>query len=380
MTTQFPAGPDVDAPIDDGRDDERRDEGPGDDEGRQPGAHDDDADDIESGDSGDESGDEDIGESDFDDDEESDEDDEDEPTGPHRAGLVAVVGRPNVGKSTLINALVGYKVSIVSQRPQTTRHRILGIDTQRSGQIVFVDTPGLHSDGKRAINRYMNRAARGSLADVQLGLLVVEAGQWRDEDENAFRILRDSGVPRALVINKVDKIRDKSTLLPYIAQVTQDRNFIEVFPVSAEKSQNLGSLRRGVLAHLPESPPLFGEDEVTDRSERFLVAELIREQLMRQLGAELPYAAAVAIESYTEEQRGTKPPMLRIGANIWVERDSQKAIVIGAGGQRIRAVGQSARMAIEAQFERKVFLELWCKVRDGWSDDEASLRGFGYSE
>ncbi|MBB5207125.1 GTPase Era [Chiayiivirga flava] len=300
--------------------------------------------------------------------------------GTHRAGLVAVVGRPNVGKSTLINALVGYKVSIVSQRPQTTRHRILGIDTRPHGQIVFVDTPGLHSDGKRAINRYMNRAARSSLADVQLGLLVIEAGQWRDEDEAAFGVLRDSGLPRALVINKVDKIRDKTALLPFIAQVAKDRDFAEVFAVSAEKNKGLDGLRRRVLALLPESPPLFGEDEVTDRSERFLVAELIREQLMRQLGAELPYAAAVNIESYAEEQRGNKAPMLRIGATIWVERDSQKAIVIGAGGQRIRAVGQSARLAIESQFERKVFLELWCKVRDGWSDDEASLRGFGYAE
>ena len=300
--------------------------------------------------------------------------------GEHRAGLVAVVGRPNVGKSTLVNALVGYKVSIVSAKPQTTRHRILGIDTQPEGQIVYVDTPGLHTDAKRAINRQMNRAARGSLIDVQLGLLVIEAGQWRDEDEAAFVALRDSGLPRALVINKVDKIKDKGELLPFIAQVTQDRGFAEVFPVSAEKCVGLADLRRGVLALLPESPPLFGEDEVTDRSERFLVTELIREQLMRQLGAELPYAAAVALESYKEEQLGNKAPMLRIAATIWVERDSQKAIVIGAAGSRIRAVGQSARIAIEKQFERKVFLELWCKVRDGWSDDEAALRGFGYAE
>ena len=300
--------------------------------------------------------------------------------GEHRAGLVAVVGRPNVGKSTMVNALVGYKVSIVSAKPQTTRHRILGIDTQPQGQIVYVDTPGLHTDAKRAINRQMNRAARGSLTDVQLGLLVIEAGQWRDEDEAAFVTLRDSGLPRALVINKVDKIRDKGDLLPFIAQVTKDRGFAEVFPVSAEKDVGLGDLRRGVLALLPEAPPLFGEDEVTDRSERFLVTELIREQLMRQLGAELPYAAAVALESYKEEQLGNKPPMLRIAATIWVERDSQKAIVIGSAGSRIRAVGQSARMAIEKQFERKVFLELWCKVRDGWSDDDAALRGFGYTE
>lgn len=291
----------------------------------------------------------------------------------HRAGLVAVIGRPNVGKSTLINAMVGYKVSIVSPKAQTTRHRILGIDSTAAGQIVFVDTPGLHSDGKRAINRYMNRAARGALVEVHAGLLVIEAGQWRDEDEAAFQALVESGLPRALAINKVDRIRDKATLLPFIARVSQDRGFAEVFPVSAEKGVGLDAMRRGLIALLPESAPLFGEDEITDRSERFLVAELIREQLMRQLGAELPYATTVIIERFTDEGR-----LLRIAATIFVERPGQKAIVIGAGGSRMRAIGQAARIAIEKQFERKVFLELWCKVRDAWSDDEAALRGFGY--
>lgn len=291
----------------------------------------------------------------------------------HRAGLVAVIGRPNVGKSTLVNAMVGYKVSIVSSKAQTTRHRILGIDTRKDGQIVFVDTPGLHQAGARAINRYMNRAARGSLADVALGVLVVEAGQWREEDEDAFRVLADSGLPRVLVINKVDRVRDKETLLPYIAQVTQDRDFAEVFPVSAEKGKGLDDLRRGLLRLLPESEALFGEDEITDRSERFLVAELIREQVLRQLGAELPYATTVTIESFVEEGR-----LLRIAATIHVEREGQKAIVIGAGGSRIRSIGQAARIAIEQQFERKVFLELWCKLRAAWSDDEKTLRGLGY--
>lgn len=290
-----------------------------------------------------------------------------------RAGLVAVIGRPNVGKSTLINAVVGYKVSIVSPKAQTTRHRILAIDTSDAGQIVFVDTPGLHSDGKRAINRYMNRAARGSLADVQLGVLVIEAGQWRDEDEAAFAVLAESGLPRVLVINKVDRIRDKGELLPFMAKLTEGRDFVEVFPVSAEKGVGLDDLRRGLIGLLPESEALFGEDEITDRSERFLVAELIREQLMRQLGAELPYATTVTIDTYTDEGK-----LLRIAATIHVERNGQKAIVIGAGGTRMRSIGQSARIAIEQQFERKVFLELWCKVREAWSDDEAALRGFGY--
>lgn len=290
-----------------------------------------------------------------------------------RAGLVAVIGRPNVGKSTLVNRMVGYKVSIVSPKAQTTRHRILGIDTGEAGQIVFVDTPGLHADGKRAINRYMNRAARGALADVELGALVIEAGQWREADEAAFATLEKTGLPRVLIINKVDRIRDKTELLPFIARVSEGRGFAAVFPVSAEKGTGLDDLRRGLLDLLPASEPLFGEDEITDRSERFLVAELIREQLMRQLGAELPYATAVVIDSFKTEGK-----LLRIAATIYVERSGQKAIVIGAGGIRMRAIGQAARIAIERQFERKVFLELWCKVRESWSDDEAALRGFGY--
>ncbi len=289
------------------------------------------------------------------------------------AGLVAVIGRPNVGKSTLVNRMVGYRVSIVSPKSQTTRHRILGIDTREDGQIVWVDTPGLHSDGKKAINRYMNRAARGSLADVHLGALVIEAGQWREEDEAAFAALASSGLVRVLILNKVDRIRDKTELLPFLARVTEGRDFAAVFPVSAERGVGLEDLRRGLLALLPPSEPLFGEDEVTDRSERFLVTELIREQLMRQLGAELPYATTVAIDSYKEEGR-----LLRISATVYVERPGQKAIVIGAGGSRMRSIGQAARIAIEQQFERKVFLELWCKVREAWSDNEAGLRGFGY--
>jgi GTPase len=291
---------------------------------------------------------------------------------PH-TGQVAIIGRPNVGKSTLINALVGYKVSIVSPKAQTTRHRILGISTRPEGQIVYVDTPGLHDDGKRAINRYMNRAARGALVDVQIVALVIEAGQWRDEDERAYAAARDSGLPCVLIINKVDRIKDKAELLPYIGKVTAERGFAAVFPVSAEKGVGLQDLERGLLMMLPEGEAQHEEDEVTDRTERFLVNELIREQLMRQLGDELPYSGTVAIEQWEDDGR-----MLRIAATIWVEREGQKAIVIGAGGARIKSIGTSARLAIEAQLERKVFLQLWCKVRDDWSDDEASLRRFGY--
>jgi GTPase len=292
---------------------------------------------------------------------------------PPRAGTVAVVGRPNVGKSTLVNALVGFRVSIVSARPQTTRHRILGISTIDGGQIVYVDTPGLHGGARRAMNRYMNRAAAGSLEGVQAAMLVIEAGRWKDDDQRAFDAVRDSGLPTVLVINKVDKIKDKSSLLPFIAEVGREREFAAIVPVSATRGTALADLQKTLLALLPEGEPQFGEDEITDRSERFLVAELIREQLMRQLGDELPYSSTVEIEQFKEDGR-----LLRIGAVVWVEREGQKGIVVGAGGSQMRSIGQAARIAIERLLERKVFLELWCKVRENWSDDEAQLRRFGY--
>lgn len=292
---------------------------------------------------------------------------------PKRCGTVAVIGRPNVGKSTLVNALVGFRVSIVSPRPQTTRHRILGIATVEGGQIVYADTPGLHAAGKRAMNRYMNRAATGAIEGVDVGMLVIEAGQWREDDERAYEALRASGVPMVLVLNKVDTIKDKGSLLPFIAKVSEGRGFAEIFPLSARKGLGLEDLQRALLRLLPEADLLYAEDEVTDRSERFLVAELIREQLMRQLGDELPYVSTVEIADFKEEGR-----LLRISAVVWVEREGQKAIVVGAGGAQMRAIGQSARIAIEKLMDRKVFLELWCKVRDSWSDDEAQLRRFGY--
>lgn len=292
---------------------------------------------------------------------------------PAHTGTVALVGRPNVGKSTLLNALVGFRVSIVSRRPQTTRHRIVGIATRPEGQIVFVDTPGMHAAGKRAMNRYMNRAATGALVDVDLAALVIEASGWREDDQRALRTVVDAGVPCMLVINKVDRLKDKSRLLPFLAELAKKHAFVAIVPVSAEKQRGLDDLARTLLAHLPEGEPSYPADEVTDRSERFLATELIREQLMRQLGDELPYAATVELESYREEGR-----LLRINAVIWVEREGQKAIVVGSGGQQMRAIGQSARMAIEQLLDRKVYLQLWCKVRENWSDDEAQLQRFGY--
>ena len=300
---------------------------------------------------------------------------------PHRCGSVAVVGRPNVGKSTLVNALVGAKVSIVSNRPQTTRHRLLGIATVEGGQLLLVDTPGLHRGEGRfkasAMSRVMNRAARGALEDVDAALMVVEAGRWDEEDSLVFKVLRDAGIPVVLVVNKVDRLKDKAALLPFLAQVGQEREFAAVHPVSALKRNGLEALVKDVLGLLPEAPPAFGEDEITDRSERFLAAELVREQLMRQLGAELPYATTVEIEHFTTED-SPKGELARIGAVIWVERESQKAIVIGKGGARLKDIGSKARQQMEHLFGRKVFLETWVRVREGWSDDETALKAFGY--
>ena len=305
----------------------------------------------------------------------------------HRSGSVAVIGRPNVGKSTLTNALVGAKVSITSNRPQTTRHRLLGIATfaagkdRPAGQIVLVDTPGLHKQqGKfsaSAMSRVMNRAARGALEEVDAALMVVEAGRWDEEDTLAYNVLRDAGIPVVLVVNKVDRLKDKAALLPFLALVGQEREFAAVHPVSALKRNGLEALVKDVLGLLPEAPPAFGEDEITDRSERFLAAELVREQLMRQLGAELPYATTVEIEHFTTED-SPKGELARIGAVIWVERESQKAIVIGKGGARLKDIGSKARQQMEHLFGRKVFLETWVRVREGWSDDETALKAFGY--
>ena len=302
---------------------------------------------------------------------------------PQRAGHVAVIGRPNVGKSTLVNALVGAKVSIVSNRPQTTRHRLLGIATFPEGQLVLVDTPGLHRDlGKStasAMHRWMNRAARGAVEGVDAALLVIEAGRWDDEDSLAYDTLHAAGVPVVLAVNQVDRIKDKAALLPFLGEATRDRSFSSVHPISALKRQGLESLVESLLKLMPEQPPLYGEDEITDKSQRFLAGELLREQLMRQLGAELPYATSVEIESFSEEpaRHGT---LYRIGAVIWVEREGQKAIVIGKGGVRLREIGTRAREQMERLFGAKVFLETWVRVRAGWSDDEAALRTLGYHD
>ena len=305
-----------------------------------------------------------------------------EQAGTQRSGAVAVIGRPNVGKSTLVNALVGAKISITSNRPQTTRHRLLGIASFPGGQLQLVDTPGIHGEqGKRsgkAMNRMMNRAARGALEGVDVAVLVVEAGRWDNEDGLAFDALRDAGLPVVLVVNQVDKIKDKGALLPFIAKVTEGREFAAVHPLSALKRSGLEPLVQNLLGLMPIAPPMYGEDEITDKSQRFLAGELVREQLMRQLGEELPYATTVEVERFEEEPSPTRGVMYRIDAVVWVEREGQKAIVIGKGGARLKDIGAKSRMQMERLFGAKVFLETWVRVREGWSDDEAALKAFGY--
>ena len=307
-------------------------------------------------------------------------------------GFVALIGRPNVGKSTLMNHLIGQKVSITSRRPQTTRNRVLGIDTQGEYQAVFVDTPGLHKEEKRAINRLMNRAAESALGDVELILLVVDAAEsalgdvelillvvdatlWTDDDEMVFSKIENTNVPVVLVINKIDKLHDKATLLPLIERLSKRVSFKAIVPVSALRSTNLDDLKKLVFESLPEGPHCFSEDSITDRSSRFMAAELIREKLMRQMGDELPYSATVEIEEFKEEEN-----LLRISAVILVERAGQKKMVIGAGGSRIKRIGTDARIDMEKLFDCKVFLNLFVKVKAGWADDERALKSLGYAD
>ena len=290
-------------------------------------------------------------------------------------GFVALIGRPNVGKSTLMNHLIGQKISITSRRPQTTRNRVLGIDTQGEYQAVFVDTPGSHKEEKRAINRLMNRAAESALGDVELILLVVDATLWTDDDEMVFSKIENTNVPVVLVINKIDKLHDKTTLLPLIERLSKRVSFKAIVPVSALRSTNLDDLKKLVFESLPEGPHCFSEDSITDRSSRFMAAELIREKLMRQMGDELPYSATVEIEEFKEEEN-----LLRISAVVLVERAGQKKMVIGAGGSRIKRIGTDARIDMEKLFDSKVFLNLFVKVKAGWADDERALKSLGYAD
>jgi GTP-binding protein Era len=291
----------------------------------------------------------------------------------HRCGHVAIIGRPNVGKSTLINRLVGQKFSITSRKAQTTRHRLLGIKSTAAAQIIYVDTPGLHAGAGRALNRYMNRAASGALVGVDLVLFLVEAGNWTEGDSHVLERLADVEAPIIVAVNKVDRLSDKQTLLPFIDELSKRAEFRDVVPISALHGSNTERLEHVLVDALPAGPSLYDEEQFTDRSERFLAAEMVREKLTRCLGQELPYRLSVEIEAFQHDEA-----LLKIGAIIWVERSSQKGIVIGRQGRVLKAVGSEARKDMEALFGKKVFLELWVKIKQGWSNDEQALQRLGY--
>lgn len=289
-------------------------------------------------------------------------------------GMVAIVGRPNVGKSTLLNKMLGQKVSITSRKPQTTRHRILGIDTEDQRQAIYIDTPGLHIEEKRTINRLMNRAAASSLNDVGLVLFLVEGTHWTEDDQMVLTKIKQSGAECWLLVNKTDNVKDKEELLPHLRWLGEQHDFKQIMPISAKLGKNVEELRQLVFATLPESEFYFPEDHITDRSSRFMAAEIIREKIMRFTGDELPYSVTVEIEQFLLADNG----MYRINGLILVERESQKRMVIGKGGQRLKTIGAEARRDMENLFDNKVFLELWVKVKSGWADDERALRSLGY--
>jgi len=295
--------------------------------------------------------------------------------GESRCGYVAIVGRPNVGKSTLLNHLLGQKISITSRKPQTTRNAVLGIKTEGETQIIFVDTPGMHLGQQKAINRYMNRAATSAMKDVDLVVFVVDKTIWNEEDEAVAQKLQHLSCPIILAVNKVDQIADKETLLPHLQQLAERLGVDEIVPISALRNQNLDRLEQLVIDRLPEGIHMFPEDQITDRSSRFMAAEIVREKITRQLGDELPYEMAVEIEEF--KQDGS---VLHISALILVEKSGQKKILIGDKGERIKLIGTEARIDMEKLFDMKVMLKLWVKIKSGWSDDERALRSLGYND
>ncbi|MFZ2726220.1 MAG: GTPase Era [Methylococcaceae bacterium] len=290
-------------------------------------------------------------------------------------GFVALIGRPNVGKSTLMNHLLKQKISITCRKPQTTRHRILGINTTEAGQIIYMDTPGMHDGEHRALNRYLNRTASATLLGVQVVVWIIDGLSWHEYDEVIFEKLKEANVPVILAVNKIDKIKDRDAMLVFFDEAQHRYPFAHLIPISALKNTNLENLEKLILELLPEGDLIYPEDQVTDRPERFLAAEIVREKLTRRLGAELPYELTVEIERYEELDNVTK-----IYALIWVERDSQKNIVIGKEGEMLKKVGIDARLDIEKLIGAKVYLQLWVKVKKGWSNDERALNSLGFSE
>lgn len=295
---------------------------------------------------------------------------------PQASAFIAIVGRPNVGKSTLLNKILGQKISITSSKPQTTRHRILGIETHGERQIVYVDTPGLHQDEKKAMNRLMNRAASSSIAGVEAVLFVVESNKWTADDQHVLDKLKKTQRPIILVVNKIDLVKDKGKLLPRLQEYAQLHDFAEIIPLSAETGEQVDGLREIVHRYAKPGAHHYPEDYVTDRSLRFMTAEIIREKLMRFTGDELPYSTTVAIEQFQVAPSG----VTHIHALILVERDGQKRMIIGAGGQKLKTIGAEARKDIERLIDGQVLLKLWVKVKSGWADDERALRSLGYGE
>mgnify|MGYP003386583009 CR=1 FL=1 len=298
---------------------------------------------------------------------------------PHRCGLVAIVGKPNVGKSTLLNALVGQKISITSRKAQTTRHRITGMRTLGATQFVFVDTPGFQTRHNNALNRALNKTVQGAVGDVDLLVFVVEAGQFNQADERVLKLLGE-GVPVLLLANKLDTVNRRAEIAPWLQEMQQRHPFAEIVPMSAKNAKDIERLLGICEKYLPEQEWWYAEDELTDRSEKFLASETVREKLFRLTGDELPYTSTVVIDKFEEEapQKKGQKRLLRIAATIVVERDGHKAMVIGDKGERIKRIGTETRVELEKLMDAKVFIELWVKVRSGWADDEARVRSFGY--
>jgi GTP-binding protein Era len=298
-------------------------------------------------------------------------------TGPQRCGTVAIVGKPNVGKSTLLNALVGQKISITSRKAQTTRHRITGMHTQGAAQYVFVDTPGFQTIHGNALNKSLNKAVQGAVGDVDVVFLVVEAGSFTSADEKVLSLLAP-GIPTILVANKLDTMKNRPEIMQWL-QSMQDRHpFAEIVPMSAKNDKDVQRLLGIAEKYLPEQAWMYAADELTDRSEKFLASEIVREKLFRFTGDELPYTSTVVVEKFEEEKGRTSKRMVRIAATIVVERDGHKAMVIGDKGERLKRIGTEARQELEKLLDAKVFIEIWVKVRSGWADDEARVRSFGY--
>jgi GTP-binding protein Era len=294
-----------------------------------------------------------------------------------RCGLVAIVGKPNVGKSTLLNALVGQKISITSSKAQTTRHRITGVRTEGQAQFIFVDTPGFQTRHSSALNRSLNRAVTGAISDVDLVLFVVEAGNFTPGDAKVLSLLKPD-IPAILVANKLDMVNRRGDLAPWLREMQERHPFTEFMPISAKNAKDIERVMQVCGKFLPEQPWFYGEDELTDKSERFMAGEMVREKLFRLTGDELPYTSTVVIDEFKEEPSPKFKRMVRIAATIVVERDSHKAMVIGEGGEKLKRIGTEARTELERLFDAKVFIQIFVKVRSGWADDEARVRSFGY--